>query len=74
MDSVGGSVMDPEPNEQDTKQVEEALGILKDDKEFEEFEKEDWTNEEEDTSDLKVWDYKWDTDGDTNDQFTEFLR
>ncbi|KER32806.1 hypothetical protein T265_12762, partial [Opisthorchis viverrini] len=67
-------LQDPEPNEQDTKQVEEALGILKDDKEFEEFEKEDWTNEEEDTSDLKVWDYKWDTDGDTNDQFTEFLR
>ncbi|CAH8524946.1 unnamed protein product, partial [Dicrocoelium dendriticum] len=55
-------------------QVEEALGILKDDKEFEEFEKEDWLPNEEDPADLHVWDLKWDTDPDKDDTFAEYLR
>ncbi|CAH8287212.1 unnamed protein product, partial [Schistosoma turkestanicum] len=59
---------------QDPEQVEEALGILKDDKEFEEFEKETWTTSEEEISDLHVWDDKWDCEVEVDDQFTEYLR
>ncbi|TNN13700.1 pre-mRNA-splicing factor ATP-dependent RNA helicase PRP16 isoform 2 [Schistosoma japonicum] len=59
---------------QDSEQVEEALGILKDDKEFEEFEKESWTASEEESSDLQVWDDKWDFDVEVDDQFTQYLR
>ncbi|CAH8566481.1 unnamed protein product [Schistosoma bovis] len=59
---------------QDPEQVEEALGILKDDKEFEEFEKETWTASEEEISDLQVWDDKWDCEVEIDDQFTQYLR
>uniref|UniRef100_A0AA82N849 26S proteasome complex subunit SEM1 n=1 Tax=Schistosoma mansoni TaxID=6183 RepID=A0AA82N849_SCHMA len=59
---------------QDPEQVEEALGILKDDKEFEEFEKENWLTSEEEISDLQVWDDKWDYEVEIDDQFTQYLR
>ncbi|TPP65967.1 Pre mRNA splicing factor ATP dependent RNA [Fasciola gigantica] len=69
-----GTPLEPEQTEQNTKQVDEALGILKDDKEFEEFDKEDWSSAEEDASDLYVWDHNWDCEGEVSDQLTELLK
>ncbi|KAA0198431.1 Pre-mRNA-splicing factor ATP-dependent RNA helicase PRP16 [Fasciolopsis buskii] len=66
--------LETEQSEQNAQQVDEALGILKDDKEFEEFDKEDWSLAEEDTSDLHVWDQNWDPEGEVSDKLAEFLR
>ncbi|CAH8573015.1 unnamed protein product [Heterobilharzia americana] len=68
------SCVSSDQSSQGAERVEEALGILKDDKEFEEFEKEFWSPSEEEASDLHVWDDKWDCEVDSDDQFTEYLR
>ncbi|BHF60829.1 26S proteasome complex subunit SEM1 [Sparganum proliferum] len=51
----------------------ENLVIYKDENEFEEFNREEWTPNEEDASDLKVWDDTWDQ-ADIEDKFTDDLR
>nr|CAH8854166.1 unnamed protein product [Trichobilharzia regenti] len=65
---------DNRQSSQSAQRVEEAIGILKDDKEFEEFEKESWSTSEEETADLYVWDDKWDCEVELDDEFTEYLR
>eukprot|EP00603_Paraphysomonas_imperforata_P005524 CAMPEP_0114428902 /NCGR_PEP_ID=MMETSP0103-20121206/9189_1 /TAXON_ID=37642 ORGANISM="Paraphysomonas imperforata, Strain PA2" /NCGR_SAMPLE_ID=MMETSP0103 /ASSEMBLY_ACC=CAM_ASM_000201 /LENGTH=68 /DNA_ID=CAMNT_0001598181 /DNA_START=29 /DNA_END=235 /DNA_ORIENTATION=+ len=50
-----------------------AVTLLEEDDEFEEFENGTWEDVEEDTEDGQLWQDDWDDD-DTNDDFTEQLR
>jgi len=49
------------------------LGLLEEDDEFEEFPAEDWAKEEEDPSDVNVWEDNWDDDN-VEDDFSQQLR
>ncbi|XP_064594887.1 26S proteasome complex subunit SEM1-like [Liolophura sinensis] len=49
------------------------LGLLEEDDEFEEFPAEDWSQAEEDSEDVNVWEDKWDDDN-VEDDFSNQLR
>merc|ERR1712061_960142 len=49
------------------------LGLLEEDDEFEEFPAEDWTNRDEDPSDVNVWEDNWDDDN-VEDDFSVQLK
>ncbi len=46
----------------DIKQTTIDLGLLEEDDEFEEFPKDEVESEDQDQSDIKIWEDKWDDD------------
>merc|ERR1711884_933525 len=64
---------DKEKEKEKTESKPGDLGLLEEDDEFEEFPAEDWTNREEDPSDVNVWEDNWDDDN-VEDDFSVQLK
>ena len=62
-------------NKKDDKKPTKAvdLGLLEEDDDFEEFPSEKWEKNEEDTTDVNVWEANWDDDN-AEDDFSIQLR
>ena len=64
-------------NEEDKKVADNKksidLGLLEEDDDFEEFPSEKWDKNEEDTTDVNVWEGNWDDDN-VEDDFSTQLR
>ena len=64
--------MTTKQNEPDSKKAVD-LGLLEEDDDFEEFPTEKWDKNEEDKSDVNVWEDNWDDDN-LEDDFSTQLR